>query len=186
MLLTPEKIFFTACLSLIMLSLHAQKINLNYEPHKPVIVFQQFNSENPGAKFITDTSSVFNMRQPYNDTLYAGRIKRLILREWKKSGKDSVYFKGAVVPFNDGFDIRQLKIYTGYYENGWAIQKAVVELMNSHHLKIAGASGKQVSVLKIKKSKIKKPVSTVFIEYSDKDTGEILFNELMYLETPIE
>ncbi|TAL62881.1 MAG: hypothetical protein EPN85_01485 [Bacteroidetes bacterium] len=103
-----------------------------------------------------------------------------------KTDNDTIFFYGNSIPFNDGFDIKQLTNYQGFLENSWLIENVVFQLMNKNNFKIIGSNGKQVETVQIKKKKGKRPANSIYIVYSDNDTKEKLFDELLYLETPIE
>ncbi len=65
------------------------RINLDYEP-KGIIILFDFDS----LKIYTDTLSVLELVNSYQDSSYKARTKNLILKEISKSIHDTIVFKG--------------------------------------------------------------------------------------------
>jgi hypothetical protein len=164
------RILVTFCFLFAALLINAQTITLDFEPSKPVIRFY-FDS----LTIYSDSSSVFYVYKHFGTKgfeEYDQRVKNFILHQFDQIKGDTISFSGNLIPFNDGRDNKTKKV--------WSVDWAIRHLTRQNLLKMFDKHGQLVRTIKTKKIGTKKKgrVRRAFI---NKDTGEELFSELLFL-----
>lgn len=161
--------YLTYCFLLLTISVNAQTIKLDFEPKGQVVKFY-FDS----LTIYTDTTSLFNVYSKYETKgleAYDQRVKNLVLRQFKDSKKDTVFFTGNNIPFNDGI--------ANKYEEDWYVEWAILHLTIEKNILIFDKHGQRVKAIKTKKIGTKKK-NYIRRAYINKDNGEELFSETLF------
>ena len=149
---------------------NAQTIKLDFEPNKPAIKFYI-----DSLTVYTDSSSLFYVYKRFGTKgfeEYDQRVKNFVLHQFNEIKSDTICFSGNLIPFNDGLDNKTKKV--------WSVDWAIRHLTTHNLLKMFDKHGQLVTTIKMKKIGTRKKgrVRRAFI---NKDTGEELFSELLFL-----
>ena len=164
------KVLATFCFLFATLLTSAQTITLSYEPNKPVIKFYI-----DSLSIYSDSSSLFYVYKRFGTKgleEYDQRVKNFVRLQFNQIKSDTISFSGNLIPFNDGLDNKTKKV--------WSVDWAIRHLTRQNLLKMLDKHGQPVRTIKTKKIGTKKKghVRRAFI---NRDTGEELFSELLFL-----
>jgi hypothetical protein len=153
----------------------ARVISLGFEPGKQVVEFDVFH-----LHFYTDTASLFSIHEKYGEKefrenepdVYYSEIRKMIRCRFAAS--DTVRFNGSFIgfnyPFGDGCSWNR--------DMPWHTEREIILLVLEKKVKITDEKGRQIRQLVVKRAGSKK-AGAVKRQYIDKETNEVLFDEIL-------